>query len=201
MDRHRRGGRDDPIATRAQVNVIATGRDAPAAAHRRRRHGDRDAHREARVRQRDRGEEGHRLLSAHPPELRCLGTAGLPALVWQLDRPCRAVASTVLGGGVGPRRWVVNVQVPNDYERTDPWQHLVELAEAAGCDGPGVGFLTAARIDRFTTGTDECVEAYATVGLQRPVWAAAPDAHEHTHGRERSTSSSSPPSRSRTRPW
>jgi adenosylcobinamide amidohydrolase len=84
----------------------------------------------------------------------------------------------VLGGGVGERRWVINAQVPNDYERADPARHLIELAEAAGCAGPGVGFLTAARIDRFTTATDECVEAYATVGLQRPIWSAAPGAHE-----------------------
>jgi adenosylcobinamide amidohydrolase len=83
----------------------------------------------------------------------------------------------VLGGGIGDRRWVVNVQVPSDYERTDPLQHLVELADAAGCVGPGIGFLTAARVDRFTTGSDECVEAYATVGLQLPIWSAAPKAH------------------------
>lgn len=84
----------------------------------------------------------------------------------------------MLGGGIGDRRWVVNVQVPSDYERTDPSQHLDELARAAGCVGPGAGFLTAARVDGFTTSTDECVEAYATVGLQLPVWSAAPNAHE-----------------------
>lgn len=82
----------------------------------------------------------------------------------------------MLGGGIGERRWVVNVQVPSDYERTDPSQHLNELAQAAGCIGPGVGFLTAARIARFTTSTDACVEAYATVGLQLPIWSAAQEA-------------------------
>lgn len=84
----------------------------------------------------------------------------------------------MLGGGIGERRWVVNAQVPTDYRRTDPSGHLAELARGAGCVGPGVGFLTAARVERFTTGTDGCVEAYATVGLQLPVWPAAQEAHE-----------------------
>ncbi len=41
-----------------------------------------------------------------------------------------------------------------------------------GCDGPGVGFLTAAPVEAFTTGRDGDVDAYATVGLRHPTWAA-----------------------------
>ena len=97
----------------------------------------------------------------------------MPALVWRFARPMRVVASTALGGGIGERHWILNAQVASDYARLDPAQHLSALARLAGCAGPGVGFLTAARVQRWTSGTDEGVDAYATVGLARPVRAAA----------------------------
>jgi adenosylcobinamide amidohydrolase len=112
------------------------------------------------------------------PELQQVGDERIPALVWQLPPGRRVLASTVLGGGLGERHWVVNAQVPADYARTDPSHHLSEIAHAAGCAGAGVGFMTAARVDRWTTGHDAGVEAYATVGLREPEWAAssvAPD--------------------------
>jgi len=92
--------------------------------------------------------------------------------VWHLAAPHRAIATTALGGGIGERRWVLNAQVPSDYSRTDPDRHLLALAAAAGCIGEGVGFLTAASVDHWTTGSVGGVEAYATVGLHQPVWAA-----------------------------
>jgi adenosylcobinamide amidohydrolase len=85
----------------------------------------------------------------------------------------RALASTALGGGLGEREWVIDAQVEPDYDRTDPAEHLDELARRAGCTGAGVGFLTAARVDHWTAATAGDVAAYATVGLQHPEWAAA----------------------------
>ena len=95
-----------------------------------------------------------------------------PALYWRLAEPMLAVASAPVGGGIGVREWIVNAQVPLDYERTDLEAHLAAIASELGCSGPGVGFLTAAPVDRVTTARDEGVVAYATVGLRHPTWAA-----------------------------
>jgi adenosylcobinamide amidohydrolase len=112
------------------------------------------------------------------PRLDRVGDDGLPALVWELAPASRVLASTVLGGGLGERHWILNAQVPADYARTDPAQHLMHLARAAGCSGAGVGFMTAARVDRWTSGHDAGVEAYATVGLREPEWAVSSAAPE-----------------------
>jgi adenosylcobinamide amidohydrolase len=109
------------------------------------------------------------------PRLCTLGEPGLPALVWNLSPARRVLASTVLGGGLGVRHWIVNVQVDSDYVRTDPARQVADLARGAGCTGAGVGFLTAARVDRWASAHDGGVEAYATVGLQHPEWAASGD--------------------------
>jgi adenosylcobinamide amidohydrolase len=95
-----------------------------------------------------------------------------PALVWRFDPAALAISSAPLGGGIGLRHWVVNAQVPLDYARTDLEAHLGAIARALGCDGPGVGFLTAAPVEAFFTGRDGDVDAYATVGLRHPTWAA-----------------------------
>ncbi len=95
-------------------------------------------------------------------------------LLWRLDPPGRACASGPLGGGLGERAWILNAQVPPDYDDVDVDAHLRRLAASAGCDGPGVGLLTAAPVTERTVGTDADVVAYATVGLRRPTWAAAP---------------------------
>ena len=95
-------------------------------------------------------------------------------LVWRLASPSRACASGALGGGIGDRRWVLNAQVAPDFDEVDVGAHLVRRAAAAGCTGPGVGLLTAAPVAERTVGEDGAVVAYATVGLRRPTWAAAP---------------------------
>jgi adenosylcobinamide amidohydrolase len=97
----------------------------------------------------------------------------LPVLGWDLSQGMLAISSAPRGGGVGERRWVINAQVPSDYARTDIDAHLDALATELGFEGPGVGFLTAAAVDDFTVATDGEVEAFATVGLQHPTWAAA----------------------------
>ena len=97
----------------------------------------------------------------------------LPVLGWSLPEPMLAIASAPRGGGVGERRWVLNAQVPPDYARTDIDAHLDALADELGFHGPGVGFLTAAAVESFGAAGDGDVEAFATVGLQHPTWAAA----------------------------
>lgn len=97
--------------------------------------------------------------------------ARLASLLWEFGPGWRAVSSAMVGGGIGPLRWVLNAQVIGGYSRMDPVNHLLGMAPR----GPGVGMLTAASVDRFTRAGDGGVEAVATVGLRVPTWAAAPD--------------------------
>lgn len=97
-------------------------------------------------------------------------------LRWRLPTPRLAIASTAFGGGLGVRHWVLNAQVPIDYRCDDPARDLADLAAALGCSGPGVGFLTAADVQRWTRGDSRGITVFATVGLRAPGWAAAPDA-------------------------
>jgi adenosylcobinamide hydrolase len=111
----------------------------------------------------------------HDPEVRRVGDSNLPVLCWELAAPMRAIASAPRGGGLGARRWVINAQVPSDYSRTDIDQHLDDLARDLGLVGDGVGFLTAAPVDAFTTAVEGGVQVFATVGLEHPTWAADDD--------------------------
>lgn len=95
----------------------------------------------------------------------------LAALLWEFGPGWRMISSAVLGGGIGPREWVLNAQVPAGYARTDPDAHLAGL----GPPGPGVGMLTAAPVERWTWAADGGATAVATVGLRVPTWAAAPE--------------------------
>jgi adenosylcobinamide amidohydrolase len=99
-----------------------------------------------------------------------------PVLVWRAPAPMRMVASAPHGGGVGPRRWIVNAQVPPSYGRRDPERHLGKLGISLGLPGRGVGMLTAADVRQVRQASDEGVEVAVTVGLGHPTWAAAPDA-------------------------
>ncbi|WP_131742781.1 adenosylcobinamide amidohydrolase [Actinomadura roseirufa] len=100
--------------------------------------------------------------------------ARLASTVWRVDGPHRAVSSAMLGGGIGPAGWVLNAQVAGAYSRTDPVAHLGELAASLGLEGPGVGMLTAASVERTVRRDDEGVRVSATVGLRVPTWAASP---------------------------
>ncbi len=97
----------------------------------------------------------------------------LAALLWQAGPGWRMASSGVLGGGLGARDHVLNVQVDGDYRRTDPDRHLAELAARRGATGTGVGMLTAADVSRARFAADHGAEALVTVGLGRPTWAAA----------------------------
>ncbi|MFI7613367.1 adenosylcobinamide amidohydrolase [Nonomuraea terrae] len=99
--------------------------------------------------------------------------ARLGTLLWEFGPGWRMISSAMLGGGIGPRAWVLNAQVVAGYARMDPAEHLASL----GPGGDGVGMMTAASVDRCVRADDGGVEAYATVGLRVPTWAAAPDGH------------------------
>lgn len=107
------------------------------------------------------------------PEL--CSVEGGDVLVWRLPGPMLAVASSPLGGGMGLRSWVINVQVPHSYGRFDIEDHLQEVAAELGLKGAGVGFLTAATVRRWTSDTDDAVRVDSTVGIGVPTWAAADD--------------------------
>ncbi|GAA2417705.1 adenosylcobinamide amidohydrolase [Actinomadura vinacea] len=100
--------------------------------------------------------------------------ARLASTVWHAGPGMRMISSALVGGGVGPGGWVLNAQVPGEYSRLDPVEHLRELAASLGLRGPGVGMLTAAAVDRTMRASDKGVNACATVGLRVPTWAAAP---------------------------
>jgi adenosylcobinamide amidohydrolase len=97
----------------------------------------------------------------------------LATALWRPGPGWTMISSGVLGGGLGPREWVLNAQVPGLYRRMDPARHLEEIAQAIGLDGPGVGLLTAASVAGLVTAEDEGAHAAATVGLRVPTWAAA----------------------------
>jgi adenosylcobinamide amidohydrolase len=98
----------------------------------------------------------------------------LPMVLWRPGPGYRMISTGVLGGGLGPREWVLNAQVPGAYARTDPAEHLRELARGLDLTGPGIGLLTAAQVTDLVQREDEGVQAAATVGLRVPTWAAAP---------------------------
>src|SRR5580692_8708128 len=81
----------------------------------------------------------------------------LPVALWCPGPGYRMISSGLTGGGIGPREWVLNAQVPAGYSRMDPAVHIAELAADFGLKGEGVGVLAA-----------------ATVGLRVPTWAAVP---------------------------
>ncbi|GAA4188530.1 adenosylcobinamide amidohydrolase [Microbispora amethystogenes] len=97
--------------------------------------------------------------------------ARLGTLVWRFGPGWRMISSAMLGGGIGPREWVLNAQVASGYARMDPVEHMASL----GPEGPGVGMMTAALVERFRVAADGGAEAVATVGLGVPTWAASPE--------------------------
>ncbi|MFD4761100.1 adenosylcobinamide amidohydrolase [Streptomyces sp. NPDC058439] len=95
-------------------------------------------------------------------------------LVWRLGHGWRVCSSAVLGGGIGPRDWILNAQVPGGYPRMDPDRHLALIAAAENLTGPGAGLMTAADVTAYTVADDEGVTATATCGLGVRGWAATP---------------------------
>lgn len=97
-----------------------------------------------------------------------------PALLWRAGDGWQMISSAVLGGGVGPRAWVLNAQVGHGYTRLDPDRHLAEIAQRHGMTGRGVGLMTAARVTEGAFAADGGVEALVTAGIGVSGWAADP---------------------------
>jgi adenosylcobinamide amidohydrolase len=100
------------------------------------------------------------------------------ALVWRLRETLLVASTASVGGGIGVRDWVLNIQVPHGYARRDTDVHVASVASVVGLAGAGVGMLTAAPVAAVVTGDDDDVHVEATVGLSLPVWAAAPAGSE-----------------------
>ncbi len=96
-----------------------------------------------------------------------------PVAVWRPEADFLAASTAVLGGGLGPRRWILNASVDADYRDPDPADHLSRIARAQGLDGDGIGLMTAVDVRDSHWAGDDGVEALATVGLGWPTWAAA----------------------------
>ena len=96
-----------------------------------------------------------------------------PVAVWRPEVGFLAASTAVLGGGLGPRRWVLNASVGADYRDPAPSDHLRRIARAQGLDGDGIGLMTAVDVRDSHWAGDDGVEALATVGLGWPTWAAA----------------------------
>jgi adenosylcobinamide amidohydrolase len=84
------------------------------------------------------------------------------------------MSSAAVGGGYGPRAWVINAQVPLGYARTDLATHVDDLRNIAGLPASeGVGLLTGAYVERATTAREGGVHVVSTVGISEPEWAAS----------------------------
>lgn len=101
------------------------------------------------------------------------GQRDLPVAVWRFAEPLTVVASAPHGGGIGQRRWIVNATVPSSYGRRDPDHHLGKLGVSLGLPGRGVGMMTAVDVRRLEPASDGGVDVLASVGLGKPLWAAA----------------------------
>jgi adenosylcobinamide hydrolase len=98
----------------------------------------------------------------------------LAALIWRLPSQMLAVSTAASGGGLGPRDWVVNAQVPGGYNRVDLDAHMAQIAGGAGLTGGGVGMFTAVDVRYFHPVVVDGAAAVATVGVTEPAWASAP---------------------------
>jgi len=61
----------------------------------------------------------------------------LPMALWYPGPGYQMISSGVLGGGLGPREWVLNVQVATGYARTDPAARTVSSRRSTAMPGPG----------------------------------------------------------------
>jgi adenosylcobinamide amidohydrolase len=115
-------------------------------------------------------------VAVESPEIRFRTECGLElaARVWRLRDPMLAISSAPLGGGLGLRQWVLNVQVPHAYDGAEPGSHLAALAADVGGRGLGVGMMTAVDVRVASTVRREGISVDATVGvIGAAQWAAA----------------------------
>ena len=102
----------------------------------------------------------------------------MTALVWRFGTARMTAATAPLGGGIGLRRSVVNLQVSPAYRGLDPAADLRAVAVRHRLADP-VGLMTAADVKQVRSARAGAARAWATVGLNHPrsaVPAAAADA-------------------------
>lgn len=82
------------------------------------------------------------------------------------------LSSAPVGGGLGQRRWLVNVGVPKGYSRVDLDLHANEVVADLDLRGPGATLFTAADVTRVQESVEDDVHVAATVGITSPTRAA-----------------------------
>lgn len=95
-------------------------------------------------------------------------------LLWEVPPGWTAISSAAVGGGLLRPRWVLNVGVGADFDRTDLDAHAADLADGLGLAGPGCALLTAADVTQVEHVEDAGVHAWATVGVTKPTWPVRP---------------------------
>ncbi|MCG5212112.1 adenosylcobinamide amidohydrolase [Streptosporangium sp. KLBMP 9127] len=110
----------------------------------------------------------------------------LGSLLWEFEPGWRMISSAMLGGGIGPRRWVLNAQVAGGYSRMDPVAHLTELGPSGpsghtrasadtGPDAPAVAGAGTPAGTGLGTGLGTASDTAADTALDTVagVWAGA----------------------------
>src|SRR5690606_2006932 len=95
----------------------------------------------------------------------------LGSLLWEFGPGWRMISSAMLGGGIGPRTWVLNAQVVAGYSRMDAVVQQTEF----GRRGDGDGMMSAGSDDPYTSAVDGGAGSEASVGLRIRTCAAAPE--------------------------
>jgi adenosylcobinamide amidohydrolase len=92
------------------------------------------------------------------------------ALILSGPRPFYTLSSSLLGGGLQEKRYLLNVQVPHGYMSDDPWQDLARKVESFGLPLPEtVAMMTAADVDQvvegYAAGEEFQLRVYVTAGV------------------------------------
>ncbi|ANS79535.1 Adenosylcobinamide amidohydrolase [Serinicoccus hydrothermalis] len=107
------------------------------------------------------------------------------ALVWSVPEGWWGLSSASVGGGLVRPGWVTNLDVGDDFTRTDLERYAAERAAGLGLTGPGATLLTAADVAQVVAITAGGVRAWATVGVTKPTWPVPPGGtcHDGVSGR------------------
>lgn len=105
------------------------------------------------------------------------------ALVWEVPDGWVALGSASVGGGLTRPRWVSNLDVGDDFRRTDLAAYAAERSAELRLDGPGTTLLTAADVRQVRHAEVEGARCWATVGVTRPTWPVPPGDREDGPGR------------------
>ncbi|MBL0385823.1 adenosylcobinamide amidohydrolase [Tumebacillus sp. ITR2] len=92
------------------------------------------------------------------------------ALILSGQRPFYTLSSSLLGGGLREKRYLLNVQVPHGYMSDDPWLDLQGKVEGLGLPlEETVAMMTAADVDQvvecFAVGSEFQVRVFVTAGV------------------------------------